>query len=151
MDELAETWTENGIAGPFFSADGTWLLSDTCRIDGSAIGINGGCGDAEFDAARECDPNVPYIVTELYPGWLRHWGESDWGQGDVSGNLDEYLSKFESFNFYVIHGGTNFGLTAGANSGGNGYEPDLTSYDYGSPISENGDTKSLYYNYREKL
>ena len=83
MDELSQTWVDNGISGPFFSADGSWLLSKTCRIDGSAIGINGGCGDGDFDAARECDPNVPYIVTELYPGWLRHWGESDWSPGDV--------------------------------------------------------------------
>jgi beta-galactosidase GanA len=38
----------------------------------------------------------------------------------------------------VIHGGTNFGFTAGANSGGKGYEPDVTSYDYDAPINEQG-------------
>jgi beta-galactosidase len=38
----------------------------------------------------------------------------------------------------VIHGGTNFGFTAGANSGGKGYEPDITSYDYDAPVNEQG-------------
>jgi hypothetical protein len=38
----------------------------------------------------------------------------------------------------VAHGGANFGFTAGANSGGKGYEPDVTSYDYDAPIDEQG-------------
>ncbi len=48
------------------------------------------------------------------------------------------MDNKKSFNFYVIHGGTNFGYTAGANSGGKGYEPDVTSYDYDAPINEQG-------------
>ena len=43
------------------------------------------------------------------------------------------MDNKKSFNLYVIHGGTNFGFTAGANSGGKGYEPDVTSYDYDAP------------------
>lgn len=41
---------------------------------------------------------------------------------------------------YMIHGGTNFGLTAGANSqsGNSDYHADVTSYDYDSPITEQG-------------
>ena len=48
------------------------------------------------------------------------------------------MDNKKSFNFYVIQGGTNFGYTAGANSGGKGYEPDITSYDYDAPINEQG-------------
>ncbi len=42
---------------------------------------------------------------------------------------------------YMIHGGTNFGLTAGANSlnGASDYQADITSYDYDSPITEQGE------------
>ena len=36
-------------------------------------------------------------------------------------------------------GGTNWGWFAGANGGGASYAPHITSYDYDSPISENGD------------
>jgi beta-galactosidase len=44
----------------------------------------------------------------------------------------------------VIHGGTNFGFTAGANSGGKGYEPDITSYDYDAPVNEQGQATPKY-------
>ncbi len=54
------------------------------------------------------------------------------------------MDNKKSFNFYVIHGGTNFGFTAGANSGGKGYEPDVTSYDYDAPINEQGRPTSKY-------
>ena len=56
------------------------------------------------------------------------------------------MDNNKSFNLYVIHGGTNFGFTAGANSGGKGYEPDVTSYDYDAPIDEQGEayTKILW-------
>lgn len=41
-----------------------------------------------------------------------------------------------SVNFYMAHGGTNFGVWAGCN----GNEFDISSYDYGAPISEAGQT-----------
>ena len=55
------------------------------------------------------------------------------------------LANRKSFNFYVAHGGTNFGFTAGANSGGKGYEPDVTSYDYDAPIDEQGRATPKYH------
>jgi hypothetical protein len=44
----------------------------------------------------------------------------------------------------MAHGGTNFGFWSGANGdeaieGKASYRPDVTSYDYSSPISEAGD------------
>lgn len=88
------------------------------------------------------------MVTELYPGKLRHWYENDWASGDVSGSIREYIKNNRSFNMYVIHGGTNFGLSAGSN---NNYEiilPDLTSYDFGAPITEQGRPNNMYDKYR---
>jgi beta-galactosidase len=38
----------------------------------------------------------------------------------------------------MIHGGTNFGFTAGANAWWGKYQPYITSYDYKAPISEGG-------------
>lgn len=45
---------------------------------------------------------------------------------------------------YMAHGGTNFGFWSGANGdltseGKQSFKPDVTSYDYSSPISEAGD------------
>lgn len=50
------------------------------------------------------------------------------------------LEYDRSFSLYMIFGGTNFGVSAGAN-GNNGYYeylPHITSYDYDSPITEQG-------------
>jgi beta-galactosidase len=61
------------------------------------------------------------------------------------------LTNKKSFNFYVAHGGTNFGFTAGANSGGKGYEPDVTSYDYDAPINEQGRPTPKYQALRDLI
>lgn len=61
------------------------------------------------------------------------------------------MNNKKSFNFYVIHGGTNFGYTAGANSGGKGYEPDVTSYDYDAPVDEQGNATPKYMALRKLL
>lgn len=41
---------------------------------------------------------------------------------------------------YLVHGGTNFGLTAGANGldKASDYWGAITSYDYDAPINEQG-------------
>jgi len=46
--------------------------------------------------------------------WARH------GTTALSKEVKFLLDNRKSFNFYVIHGGTNFGFTAGANSGRKG-------------------------------
>jgi beta-galactosidase GanA len=61
------------------------------------------------------------------------------------------MDNKKSFNFYVIQGGTNFGYTAGANSGGKGYEPDVTSYDYDAPINEQGRPTHMYMALRDLI
>lgn len=54
------------------------------------------------------------------------------------------LDQNVSVNFYMFHGGTNFGFTAGANDGGPGkYQPDLTSYDYDAPMDEAGKMSNM--------
>lgn len=81
----------------------------------------------------------PCMNSEDYTGWLTHWGESmanttasDYGTGNA-------VAKGYSFNLYMGHGGSNFGFWSGANGGGKSYQPHITSYDYDSPVSENGD------------
>lgn len=57
-----------------------------------------------------------------------------------------------SVNFYMFHGGTNFGFTAGANHEGPGkYKPDLTSYDYDAPMDESGDPTPKYMLIRDTI
>lgn len=60
------------------------------------------------------------------------------------------LSKNHSFSMYMVHGGSNFALTAGANSftGKFDYNGHITSYDYDAPIDEQGSLNAKFTNFR---
>jgi hypothetical protein len=64
--------------------------------------------------------------------------------------LDALLAAGASVNIYMFHGGTNFGLTSGANDKGT-YQAITTSYDYDAPLDEAGQPTEKYRAYREVL
>ena len=154
LQKLKDLWASNGIDVPTFTGDGaTPHMLEAGTLPGSAVGLDPGSSAADFDLAAKMNPGVPVFSSETYPGWLTHWGES-WARPDTSGLMKEVkflMDNRKSFNFYVIHGGTNFGFTAGANSGGKGYEPDVTSYDYDAPINEQGRPTSKYFALRKLI
>lgn len=154
LEALRKIWLDNKVDVPFFTGDGpTPFMLDAGSIEGAAIGLDSGSNEGAFAQATLKNPKVPSFSSETYPGWLTHWGEP-WARPGTEGLLKEVrylLENRKSFNFYVIHGGTNFGFTAGANSGGKGYEPDLTSYDYDAPINEQGRPTAKYFALRELL
>lgn len=154
MKRLAEVWRANGIDVPFFTGDGpTPYMLEAGSLPGAAVGLDSGSEEKHWELARSINPGVPIFSSETYPGWLTHWGEQ-WqrpGVADLLKEVDFLLSHKKSFNFYVAHGGTNFGFTAGANSGGKGYEPDVTSYDYDAPIDEQGNATPKYMALRKRL
>jgi beta-galactosidase len=144
---LKDVWVENGIDVPFFTGDGpTTYMLEAGTLPGCAVGLDSGNQLSHFELAAKMNPGVPSFSAETYPGWLTHWGEK-WAKTDTINLLKEIkflMDNKKSFNLYVIHGGTNFGYTAGANSGGKGYEPDVTSYDYDAPITEQGQPTPKY-------
>ena len=149
---LRDLWVKEGVKGPFYTADGAgegYLKGIV--IPGVAVGLNTGTSEDQFALARRLNPGVPVMSSEVYPGWLRHWGEGNWSPSDVSGLVKFYMDTHKSFTLYMFHGGTNFGFTAGANNGGRGYEPDVTSYDYGSPLDEQGRATRAYHALRRQL
>jgi len=154
LARLKEVWTENGITVPFFTGDGpTTYMLEAGALPGCAVGLDSGSRPEHFELAAQMNPGVPVFSSETYPGWLTHWGE-EWARPDTTGLLKEVkflMDNKKSFNFYVIHGGTNFGYTAGANSGGKGYEPDVTSYDYDAPIDEQGRPRAKYFSLRNLI
>ncbi len=154
LEELRKIWLKNGIDVPFYTADGpTPYMLEAGNIDGAAIGLDSGSNEKDFEQAKKRNANVPSFSSETYPGWLTHWGEK-WACPDTTGLLNEVkflMDNKKSFNFYVVHGGTNFGFTAGANSGGKGYEPDITSYDYDAPINEQGLPAPKYFALRNLI
>lgn len=155
LETLRKIWIRNGINVPFYTADGpTQYMLDAGSIAGAAIGLDSGGSDADFDQAKKKNPNVPSFSSETYPGWLTHWGEK-WARPDTNElkkEVEYLLQHKKSFNFYVIHGGTNFGFMAGANASSPvSYQPDITSYDYDAPINEQGQPTPKYFMLRNLI
>lgn len=148
MKWLQEVWKKNGIEVPFYTSDGaTPYMLEAGSLPDAAIGLDPAANQANFDEATKANPNVPSFCSELYPGWLTHWGEK-WQRPDTASLMKDVrwlMDNKKSFNFYVIHGGTNFGYWAGANAfSPTQYQPDVTSYDYDAPINEMGQATSKY-------
>jgi beta-galactosidase len=152
LEEIRQVWIRGGIHGPFYTEDGlVQLQQNRSYVAGGAIALSNG-NAAQIEAVRKAFPSVPAMAGEVYPGWLTHWGERAF-QGtsvDLSATLDEMMRKNLSFNLYVIHGGTSFGFYAGANVDADSgeYQPDITSYDYAAPVSEQGVATKRYMQYR---
>jgi len=131
-----------GFDVPFFTSDGSSLFNGG-SISGALPAAN---GEDNIDTLKKVvneyhNGDGPYMVAEFYPGWLDHWAEpfQKVSTESVVAQTEKYLKAGVSFNFYMVHGGTNFAFTSGANYDNNhDIQPDITSYDYDAPISEAG-------------
>lgn len=101
---------------------------------------------------REHQPTGPLMCMEFWCGWFDHWGEKHHTTNfaDSAADLDLLLAAGASVNIYMFHGGTNFGLTNGANDSGR-YLPLVTSYDYDAPLSESGDITEKFRAFRDVI
>ncbi|MFT3738364.1 MAG: beta-galactosidase [Breznakibacter sp.] len=146
---------EAGFDVPLFTSDGTWLFMHGA-LPGVLPTANGEGSPEQLRQMvnRYHNGQGPYMVAEYYPGWLDHWGEPfvKIGTSEVVAQVETYLKNDVSFNFYMVHGGTNFGFTSGANFTAQiPIQPQLTSYDYDAPISENGTATPRYMAIRQLM
>ena len=151
IEWLKDFWEKKG-AGPFYLSEGSSNHHLRFVPKGVAVGLDPADRPADMRNALRIAPGVPVFSSETYPGWLRHWGEGNWTPTRKTLNsVRWYMKDGVSFNLFVYHGGTNFGLTAGSNSNEKGgkFQPDLTSYDYGSPVGEHGNLTKEYFEYRD--
>ncbi|KAJ3678016.1 hypothetical protein LUZ60_001819 [Juncus effusus] len=92
------------------------------------------CNSFYCDQFTPNSPNKPKIWTENWPGWFQTFGTSNPHRPaeDIAFSVARFFQKGGTVqNYYVYHGGTNFGRTAGG--------PFITtSYDYDAPIDEYG-------------
>jgi beta-galactosidase len=153
MRALQGFWAKAGIEVPLFTADGaTPYMLEAGSLPGAAIGLDPGTNEKDFAEAARLERGVPVFCSELYPGWLTHWGEQ-WARvktEDFVADLRWLLDHGKSFSLYMFHGGTNFGFWAGANFSDK-YEPDVTSYDYDAPLNEMGQPTPKYFAIRDLL
>ena len=105
-----------------------------------------------FATLRSFQPTGPLMCMEFWNGWFDSWGtyHHTTAPADSAQALDDILSSGGSVNFYMVHGGTNFGLTNGANHKGR-YLPIITSYDYDAPLDEAGNPTEKYFAFREVI
>ncbi|MBZ5686831.1 MAG: beta-galactosidase [Acidobacteriia bacterium] len=135
-----------------FTADGGDELAAGTLPDVHAA-VNFGPGEAkkEIPKLQKFRPGRPVLNAEYWDGWFDHWGErhhtTDANQ--QAQEIDWMLSQGYSVNLYMFHGGTSFGFMSGANWDNKNYEPDVTSYDYDSPVSESGALTKKFYAFRE--
>ncbi|XP_028403991.1 beta-galactosidase-1-like protein 2 [Dendronephthya gigantea] len=108
--------------------------------------------EQNLQGLREIQPEKPLMVMEFWPGWFDHWGEKHkvMNAEEVVGIARNILKNGSSINFYMFHGGTNFGFMNGGNHDA-GYLPTITSYDYDCPVSETGDITPKYLKLHELL
>ncbi|PPG69195.1 glycoside hydrolase family 35 protein [Rathayibacter rathayi] len=101
---------------------------------------------------REFQPTGPLMCMEFWCGWFDDWGtQHHTTDADASAReLDALLAAGGSVNIYMFHGGTNFGLTSGANDKGR-YAAITTSYDYDAPLDEGGDPTAKFWAFRDVI
>ena len=145
----------SGLTGPFFTSDGSGLF-DGGSLQGVLPAANGEDNVENLKKAvnKYHNNEGPYMVAEYYPGWLHHWAEPfpNIPVDQVTQQVEKYLKNDINFNFYMVHGGTNFAFTSGANyNNDHDIQPDLTSYDYDAPITEAGWASPKYLAVRELM
>lgn len=137
-----------------FTSDGTSSPDfERGNIDGVlACGNFGSKVEEHMDEIKSKRPNQPLMCSEFWSGWFDHLYEDHHVRSaeDICESLIPFFKNGYSFNFYMFHGGTNFGFMNGANNYGV-YQPTVTSYDYCAPLSEAGDRTPTYYAIREKM
>jgi beta-galactosidase len=133
--------------------------SDSAPQPGSLPGlpkvINFGVGHAKEKLAKlhQWQPGGPYMVGEYWVGWFDHWGGPHYviAASKVANELAGMLKQGYSVSLYMFHGGTSFGWMSGANWDHDSYQPDVTSYDYDSPLDESGRPTPKYYALRNVI
>ncbi|GAA2810952.1 beta-galactosidase [Kitasatospora paracochleata] len=152
LADLAELLHTHGVDVPLFTCD---QPSDLARggLDGVLRTANFGSRvDAGLAELRRQQPTGPLMCSEFWIGWFDRWGavHITRSPADAAADLDRLLAAGASVNIYMLHGGTNFGFTNGANDKGT-YRPTVTSYDYDALLDEAGDPTPKYEAFREVI
>ena len=111
-------------------------------LEGILAGVNFGTGSSEQGLAKlaALRPGAPLFSTEYWPGWFDLFGHPHETRpvAPQLKDIENVLSRGGSINIYVVTGGTNFGMMAGASASTGNYRGNVTSYDYDAPIDEAG-------------
>ena len=149
LEHIRAGLVRRGVDVCLFTSDGgTDFMLTGGTLPGVYKTVNFGSGaQRNFEKLREFQSNAPLFCMEFWDGWFDHWGEKHHTRSakDVMAETKAILDSGGQLNFYMFHGGTNFGFYNGANLDGAGmYQPTVTSYDYCAPLDEAGDPTETY-------
>ncbi|GAA3598056.1 glycoside hydrolase family 35 protein [Kribbella ginsengisoli] len=154
LKAIADLIGQGGITVPLVTVDQPVdEMLEAGGLDGVLRTGSFGSRSAErLRTLRAHQPSGPLMCMEFWDGWFDHWGgpHHTTSVADAAAELDALLAAGASVNVYMFHGGTNFGLTNGANDKGV-YRPTVTSYDYDAPLDEAGNFTAKFHAFREVI
>jgi beta-galactosidase len=154
LSQLVRVTRDAGITVPLTTVDQPVprMLQNGTLPELHATGSFGSHADERLATLRAHQPSGPLMCSEFWDGWFDWWGghHHTTSAAAAAGELDALLAAGASVNIYMFHGGTNFGLTNGANDKGR-YLPLVTSYDYDAPLDESGDPTEKYWALRDVI
>lgn len=156
LHRLADWYRACGITCVLFTADGVcrnMVVSGSLPEKCLPFLTFGSHTEQAMRSIEYAAKNTPKMCAEFWCGWFDHWGEEHHTRTaeEVLCDFEPFLRHNWNFNFYMFHGGTNFGFTNGANYENGKYMPVVTSYDYCAPLNEAGDRTETYYKLRETI
>ncbi|KAL6222331.1 hypothetical protein ACLB2K_005723 [Fragaria x ananassa] len=159
---LSQIENEYGVQSKLFGAAGhnymTWAAEMAvglgtgvpwvmCKEEDAPDPVINTCNGFYCDSFSPNKPYKPTIWTEAWSGWFTEFGGPIHQRPvqDLAYAVARFIQKGGSFvNYYMYHGGTNFGRTAGG--------PFITtSYDYDAPLDEYGLIRQPKYGHLKEL
>ncbi|KAK2439709.1 beta-galactosidase [Trifolium repens] len=121
-----------------------WIM---CKQSNAPSPIINTCNGYYCDDFKPNNPKSPKIFTENWVGWFQKWGEKRPHRTaeDVAFAVARFFQNGGVLqNYYMYHGGTNFGRTAGG-------PYIMTAYDYDAPLDEYGNLNQPKWGHLKKL
>jgi len=155
MDLNRQIFREAGFDGVLFTCDGADQMTKG-YLPGYLPAVNGLEDPVEVKKLinKHHEGKGPYYVAEWYPGWFDHWGEkhAKVASEGAAKKLDAILGAGISINMYMFHGGTTRDFMNGANMNKTeAYAPQVSSYDYDSPLDEAGNPTEKFLKFRDVI
>ena len=151
---LEKAYRDRGVEEILLTSAGPthWMLSGG-TLSNVWKTINFGSKTKEsFEFFQQYQKGLPKMIMEFWIGWFDHWGYEHITRPaeELREELNYMMENDISVNFYMFHGGTNFGFMNGAN-----YHDEqrctVTSYDYDALLTEAGDLTPKYHLVKEIL
>ena len=133
LEWLKKTMVNLGITEPLFTSDPGFVFNkeNPVLLKNELKSINfKNKPEKNLENFASHFAEQPVWVMEFWAGWFDWWGEGRnlFDDEEFGHNLDVLLSHGASVNFYMFHGGTNFGFTSGGLTIARGwYTADVTS------------------------